>query len=206
MEWINTILDQAIAAIGQGNIAAMFALFLVVALTELGIPFPFILDATLVYASYQTGIISSEVALVFLVVFLGRQFGAGILYWLTRLLGNAFTHWLGKRFPTIPKRLTALETKIGNQAIWAITIARLSSLLTVASITSGVIRLRYYNLVIGVALSSLIFDGTLIIVGSGVGVFLPHLPPSVVVVSIIILLALGWGGHFLWTRYRRRPA
>jgi membrane protein DedA with SNARE-associated domain len=203
MEWISIILDQAMAAISQSNVAAMISLFFIVALTEMGVPFPFILDASLFVTSYQTGIISSQVALVFLVVFMGRQFGAAVVYWLTRWLGNAFTHWLGKRFPSVPRNLAKVEDTLGSQAIWAITIARLSSLLTVASVASGVCKLRYYNLATGVALSSLIFDGALILLGSGAGVFLPHMSPWVIVIGLIVLLSFGWGGHFLWVRRKR---
>jgi membrane protein DedA with SNARE-associated domain len=204
MEWIDAIINQAMAAIGQGDLAAMVSLFFIVALTEMGVPFPFILDAALVFSSYQTGIISAQVGEVFLIVFLGRQFGAAIIYWLTRLLGSAFIHWMERRFPSIPSKLATVESKLGKQAIWAIAIARLSSLLTVASIAAGVLRLRYYKLAMGVALSSLIFDGALIILGSGAGAFLPHLSPSAVVIGIIVVLALGWGGYFFWSKRRRR--
>jgi membrane protein DedA with SNARE-associated domain len=204
MEWIDAIIDQAMAAIGQGSLAAQVSLFFIVALTEMGVPFPFILDAALVFTSYQTGIISAQVGEVFLIVFLGRQFGAAIIYWLTRLLGSAFIHWMERRFPSIPGKLATLEAKLGKQAIWAIAIARLSSLLTVASIAAGVLRLRYYKLVLGVALSSLIFDGALIILGSGAGAFLPHLSPSALVIGIVVALALGWGGYFLWSKRERR--
>lgn len=204
MEWIDAILDQAMSAINQGDVAAVSALFFVVALTEAGIPFPFILDTVLFFTSYQTGIISAQVAQVFAVVFLGRQFGAGLLYWLTRLPGNAFIRWLGKRYPSVPHRLATVELKLGSQAVWAITIARLSGLLTVASVASGAIGLRYSRLVLGVALSSLIFDGALLLLGTGIGVFLPHLPPWTIVIGIIILLTIIWGMHFLVLRYKHR--
>lgn len=204
MEWIDTILSQAMNAINQGDIAATVALFFIVALTEAGIPFPFILDSVLFFTSYQTGIISAQVAVVFGVVFLGRQFGAGVLYWLTRLPGNAVIRWLGKRYPSIPNRLATVETKLGNQTIWAITIARLSGLLTVASVASGAIGLRYSRLVLGVTLSSLIFDGALLLLGSGIGVFLPHLPPWTIIIGIIVLLTIGWGIHFFVSRHKYR--
>src|SRR4030042_5770675 len=155
MEWIDTVLSQIMAAINQGNAPAMVALFFIVALTEIGIPFPFILDTALFLTSYHTGIISSQVALVFGVVFLGRQFGAGLLYWLTRLPGNAFINWLGKRYPSIANKLLTVEATLGSQAIWAISIARLTGLLTVASVASGAIGLPYYCLVLGVLFSSL---------------------------------------------------
>jgi membrane protein DedA with SNARE-associated domain len=204
MEWIDSILSQIMAAINQGHTPATVVLFFIVALTELGIPFPFILDSVLVYTSYDAGIISPQVGLVFLVVFMGRQFGAGLLYWLTRLFGNVFVNWLGRRYPSIPQKLATVESKLGNQAIWAITIARLTGLLTVASVASGAIGLRYYWLVLGVVLSSVIFDGALLLLGSGIAVFLPDLPPFAIVIGIIVVLALAWGIHFLVSRYRNR--
>lgn len=204
MEWIEAILDQVMNAISQGNIAALVILFFIVALTEIGIPFPFILDAALFFTSYQSGIISAQVGLVFLVVFLGRQFGAGLLYWLTRLPGNAFMNWLGRRFPAIPRGLTKIGTGLGKDAILAIAIARLSGLLTVASVATGVLGLRYHYLVLGVTLSAVIFDGVILLLGSGIGVFLPHLPPWVIVVGLIALLAIVWGGHLVWIRRKHR--
>jgi membrane protein DedA with SNARE-associated domain len=204
MEWIDAFFSQAMNAINQGNAAAMVALFFIVALTEMGIPFPFILDTALFFTSYQTGIFSPQVAVVFGVVFLGRQFGAGLLYWLTRLPGNAFINWLGKRYPSIPNKLATVETKLGNQAIWAITIARLTGLLTVASVASGAIGLRYHCLVLGVALSAAIFDGALLLLGSGMGVFLPHIKPWAIVVGIIVLMTIIWGVHFLIVRRKKR--
>lgn len=203
MEWIDA-LSQAVSAVNQGNIVALIALFFIVALTEMGVPFPFILDAALFFTSYESGIISGQVAMVFLVVFLGRQFGAGLLYWLTRLPGNVFLNWLGRRFPSIPRNLSKVETRLGKDAIIAIAIARLSGLLTVASVASGVIGLRYHYLVIGVTLSAVIFDGALLLLGSGAGMFMPHLPPWSIVIGLIVLLTLVWGGHFFWIRRKRR--
>jgi len=198
MELLDSIINQVMAALGQGSLAATVSLFFVVALTEMGVPFPFIMDATVIMTSFQNGILSPQVGQVFLVVFLGRQFGAAVLYWLTRLLGTPFIHWMQNRFPSVMNRLTSLETKFGNQAIWAVAIARLSSLLTVTAIACGALRLRYYKFVAGVALSSLIFDGALIIIGSGAGAFLPHSSPTIIVIAIIVLFALGWGGYYLF--------
>jgi membrane protein DedA with SNARE-associated domain len=197
MEWISEILSQAMNAISQGNITALVTLFFIVALTEMGVPFPFVLDAALFYTSYQNGIISEQVGLVFLVVFLGRQLGSSALYWLTRLPGNAVLKWLGRRFPPIYRGLTKIETGLGKDAILAIAVARLSGLLIVASIAAGVIGFRYYYLVLGVAISAIIFDSVLIILGSTAGVFFPDLPPWVVVIGIVVLLAVVWGVHFV---------
>jgi membrane protein DedA with SNARE-associated domain len=204
MEWFSEVLSQVMNAINQGNITALVALFFIVILTEMGIPFPFILDAALFFTSYESGIISGQVGTVFLVVFIGRQLGATALYWLTRLPGNAFINWLGRRFPSIPRGLTKIETRLGKDAILAIAIARLSGLLTVASVAAGAIGLRYYFLVLGVALSAVIFDGVLLLLGSGMGVFLPHLPPWAIVIGLIVLLAIAWGIHLIWVRRKPR--
>ena len=204
MEWINEVLSQIMTALNQGNLTALVALFFIVALTEMGIPFPFILEAALFATGYKSGIISSQVGIVFLVVFLGRQFGAGVVYWLTRLPGNAFIHWLGRRFPSVSRGLTRIETRLGKDAILAIAVARLGSLLTVASVAAGAIGLRYYYLVLGVALAAVIFDGALLLLASGVGTFLPDLPPWAIILGLIVLLVMVWGGHLTWVRFKRR--
>ena len=164
-DWLDQLFAVAMDAVNQGNTVAMITLFFIVTLTEIGIPFPFILDSILFFTSYSAGPISFSEMIVFSMVFLGRQFGSTVLYWLTRFLGNALINWIGKRFPRIPRNLERLENNLSSHAIMAVAIPRLTGLLTLVSIAGGTIRMRYSYFVLGVALSSLIFDGALIVLG-----------------------------------------
>jgi membrane protein DedA with SNARE-associated domain len=195
-EWLDQLFAVAMDAVNQGNAAAMATLFFIVALTEIGIPFPFILDSVLFFTSYSAGPLSVQVMLVFLMVFLGRQFGSTVVYWLTRLLGNALINWLGKRFPKVSGNLERLENNLSTHAVMAVTIPRLTGLLTLVSIASGAIRLRYYYFVLGVALSSFIFDGALIVLGyiTKQGFEYLGFTPSAwhVIVALVIVISLVW--------------
>ena len=204
MEWIDTILNQAMNAIGQSNITALVIILATVLLNEMAIPIPFIVDSALFLTSYQSGIISTQVGIIFLIVFLGRQCGSGLLYWISRRPGNAFLNWLGRRFPTVGQRLSKIETSLGKNAILVITIARLTGLLWIPSVAAGVLHLRYYYLALGIAISSLILDGLLLLLGSGIGTFLPNLRPWTIIAGLIVLLIIVWGA-FVWIRRRHRP-
>jgi membrane protein DedA with SNARE-associated domain len=164
MEWLNEALAAILAVLNQGNITALGALFLVTVLTEACIPFPFILDATLFLSAYQNGP-SLELMYTFAVIFLGRFAGASIVYWAARMLGDALISQLEKRFKKIKRTMMKIESRIASEAAFAIAIPRISGLMTLTSLASGAICLRYGHFLVGVILSSLIFDGALIIFG-----------------------------------------
>ncbi|HAV10359.1 MAG TPA: hypothetical protein DCX22_01915 [Dehalococcoidia bacterium] len=164
MEWLNQALTTVLAVLNQGNIPALGVLFLVTTLTEIGVPFPFILDATLFLSSYQNGP-SLEVLNTFAVIFLGRFVGASVVYWAARVLGDALINMLEKRFKSIKGAMAKLQSSIKSEAAFAIAIPRISGLMTLTSLASGAISLRYGHFLIGVILSSVIFDGALMVFG-----------------------------------------
>jgi membrane protein DedA with SNARE-associated domain len=165
LEWINQLISMAMGAISQGSPVAVITLFLVVALTECGIPFPFILDSVLFFTSYQAAASPWHVVFVMLIVFLGRQCGAALIYWLTRIAGNAVIYWFGKRYKYLKHNWAKLTLKLSSHAPMAIAVVRVSGFMTLASLVSGTMKIRYPSFVLGVALSALIFDGALILLG-----------------------------------------
>ena len=195
-DWLDQLFAIAMDAVSQRNAAAMITLFFVVALTEIGIPFPFILDSVLFFTSYSAGPLSFQLLMVFLMVFLGRQCGSAVLYWLIRSLGNPLINWIGKRFPKVPSNLEKLENNLSGHAIMAVTIPRLTGLLTLVSMASGAIRLRYSYFFLGVALSSVIFDGALILLGyiTRQGFAYLGFAPSAwhVIVALVVVISLVW--------------
>jgi membrane protein DedA with SNARE-associated domain len=205
-EWLDQLIQGAMMAINQSSPYAMVFLFLVVALTELGIPFPFILDSVLFLSSYQSGMSLLQILFIIFIVFLGRQFGAAIIYWLTRLLGNAFIYWLGKRSPSIKNNWGRIVEQISTQAPMAIALTRVTGLLTLASVVSGAIGVRYTSFVLGVTLSAVIFDGSLVILGllTKYGFQLLGFTPSTwhVVIGVIIVTAGVMVGIQYFTRKR----
>ena len=148
-DWLGELFSIAMTAVYQGNAAAMVSLLSLVALTEAGIPLPFILDSVLFFTSYKNGPLSIQVLIVLLTVFLGRQFGANVIYWLTRFLGNAFISWLGKRYRSLQNNLDRLETRLSSHAVPAVIVTRLTGLLTLASVASGAVCMRYHYFIVG---------------------------------------------------------
>jgi membrane protein DedA with SNARE-associated domain len=194
---IDQLINTAMTAITQGSPIAIATLFLVVALTEAGIPFPFVLDTVLFFAAYQTGVNPLHILFVLVIVFLGRQFGAGIIYWLTRLLGNAVIYWFGKRFRHLRQNWETLTEKLSSRAPMAIAVTRVTGLMTLASVFSGAMRIQYISFFVGVTLSSAIFDGSLIILGliTKYGFQVLGFTPSYwhVIIGLIVIMSIVMG-------------
>ena len=160
--WLEEIAGLALAAVNEGNIAALCSLFLITGLTEIGIPFPYIVDTVLFVSSYQARTLTPQLGVVVLVVFLGRHFGSSVIYWFTRILGNALISWMSRRFPRFHRRYDRVTYRIHRRAVLGIAITRLMQLLTLASVASGAIKVRYHHFLLGVTMSAIIFDGALI--------------------------------------------
>ena len=207
MAWFNELVAIAMDAVSQSSLGAVVALFFVAALTEVGVPFPFVIDGVLFVTSYQNGLVSDQLLRVILALVLGREVGAAIIYLLSRFLGNAFINWLGKRFPKLCDRMIWLNTWLGSRAPLAVAIARLTpGLLTPSSVAAGCIGIRYYYFALGVILASIIADGALIVFGFVTmhGLRFLGLAPSawqvvgVLVAAVVLILVVRW---FWWRRH-----
>ncbi len=205
LEFFNELTKYALEAFNQGNPIALLSLFFISALTEIGVPFPFILDTVLVFAGFQTG--PAQIGLIMLSLLLGRVIGASLIYWLTRIVGRVFVSWVSKRFPFLQRRMDWLTAKLSHNAPTAVAVARLTpGLLTPSTVAAGVIRLRYWHLVLGIAISSVIADGILLILGFGTGHGLERLgirPIWFVVIALVLVIGLGWAIRRYFSR--RKP-
>jgi membrane protein DedA with SNARE-associated domain len=211
MDWFNSLLVIAANAVAQHSFEAMVALFLIAALTEIGVPFPFIIDGALFVTSFENGLISFQVLFVILALTLGRIAGGSVIFWLSRFVGVAFINWLGRRLPKlkITERMEWLNTKLRRRAPLAVTVARLTpGLLTASSVATGYCGMRYYQFVLGIILASIIADGALVIIGFATkyGLTFFGLTPSVweVVAALVVLIVLAWFIRWLWIRNRAR--
>ena len=207
ISWFNDLVALAMNTVNQGDTRALLALFFMSALTEMGFPFPFIVDSVLIVTGYQNGLWSLSVARIVIALLAGRQLGAAVIYWLSRFLGNRFINWLGKRFPKLLSGMVWLNTKLSRRAPLAVAIARLTpGLLTSSSVAAGCIRMRYYHFVLGIVLASVIADGSLITFGLATGyglkVFGFNPAPWMLVVVAVVIIALIWLVRWLWLRRR----
>jgi membrane protein DedA with SNARE-associated domain len=166
MEWFKDLINLGTQAVSESSWAGLLAMFLVAALTEIGLPFPFVIDGVLFLTSYQNGLISFPVLWIILALTIGREVGAAIIYWLSRMVGAAFTNWLARRFPKWHERLNWLCSRFQRRAVLAVAIARLTpGLLTPSTVAAGCARAKYISLVFGIILASLVADGILVIIG-----------------------------------------
>ena len=199
---MSDLVPRAMEAVGQGDVASLGALFLLVSLTEIGVPFPLVLDSILFLLGFQLGIWWWRAVLVILVLLLAREFGATTVYWLSHYVGNPLITWLGYRLPWLraaavrltekrriqgslgvvlsrlrtPAPMTASISHFGMRVSMMIAVARLTpGMLTATSIASGTIRLRYPYFAIGIGLASLFVDTAIITLGFITGYWLLRL-------------------------------
>jgi membrane protein DedA with SNARE-associated domain len=170
VEWIQSFLPQIDQAFNAGNPSGLLILCALAIVADIGIPIPFVLDTILILRAYDLFSRNSSdlLPLLWMVValFVGRQIGSAILYFLARLMGKVFLSWLQRHFPSIGNRLDSFKYRLNAWAPLAICTARLTpGLLQITSVCAGAIRLKYIQLITGITASSLIYDGLLILLG-----------------------------------------
>jgi membrane protein DedA with SNARE-associated domain len=166
VENLLSFLTQMEAAFSTGNPSGLLILCLLAVIADIGIPIPFVLDSILILTAYNSGPLSKQALLIVATLFVGRHIGSAILYLLSRLLGKVFISWLQRHFPSIGNRLEGFKSRLNHWAPLAVATARLTpGLLQITSVAAGAIRLRYSFFAAGISLSSLIYDGILILLG-----------------------------------------
>jgi membrane protein DedA with SNARE-associated domain len=167
IDWINAALATLAASITVDNPAGLAAIFFIAVSCDIGVPFPFVLDTILFFTTYKIGAFSWPVLLIILMLWGGRLLGTGIIYWVSRLLGTRFVDWVGKRSKFLRRNFEQFQNRLGRWTIPVIVVARLTpGLMQVSSVAAGTVRIRYYKLVLAIVFSSIIYDGTLISLGT----------------------------------------
>ena len=150
------------------NLLSLSILFFLALITDIGIPVPFFLDTVLLLTAYKVLINPDHnwipVILILIMLFIGRQAGSGILYFISRHLGHRFLKRVINKFPSLGDGLESLKTRLHHWAPLAVTSGRLTpGLLQITSIASGTIHLRYSYFAAGIAMASLIYDGLIVL-------------------------------------------
>jgi membrane protein DedA with SNARE-associated domain len=167
IEWINAALSNLAACISVDNPSGLAAIFFITVSCDIGIPFPFVLDTILFFTTYKIGALSLPVLLIILMLLGGRLLGTGIIYWLSRLLGPRFVNWVGRRSKFLQRNFERFQNRLDRWPILVITGARLTlGLMQVSSVAAGTLRIPYYQVVLAIVLSSMVYDGILIILGT----------------------------------------
>lgn len=165
--WINGALSTLAASISVDNLAGLAAIFFIAMSCDIGIPFPFVLDTIVFFTTYKVGPLSWPVLLVVVMLFGGSLLGTSIIYWVSRLLGTRFVDWIGRRSKFLRRNLEQFQNRLGRWTIPVIVAARLTpGLMQVSSVAAGTLRIPYYQLVLASVFSFIIYDGTLIVLGT----------------------------------------
>ena len=164
--WIVDIFSALLTTIYEGDFRALVALFLVSSLTEVGMPFPFVIDGILVVTSFEKGLLSASVGRLLVALLAGRLLGSAVIYVAGSVLGKAFVGLVGRRFPALARGFSRVIERIRCDSAVSVCIARLTpGLLTGSSVACGIGRVSYRKFAFGVVLSSLVADGVLVGLG-----------------------------------------
>ena len=167
IEWINGALATLAASINVTNPGGLAVIFFLAMSADMGVPFPFALDTIVFFTTYKMGALSLPVLLVLMMLLGGSLLGTSIIYWVSRLLGTRFLNWVGKRSKFLRRNLDHFQNRLGRWTIPVIVAARLTpGLMQVSSMVAGTVRIRYYQLVLSVVFSFIVYDGTLILLGT----------------------------------------
>ncbi|MDH4367066.1 MAG: VTT domain-containing protein [Dehalococcoidia bacterium] len=167
IEWINAALAGLAASISVDNPAGLVAIFFITVSCDIGIPFPFVLDTIVFFTTYKTGALSWPVLLVLLMLLGGSLLGTSIIYWVSRLLGPRFMEWVGKRSKFLRRNFEQFQNRLGRWTIPVIVAARLTpGLMQVSSVAAGTMRIPYYQMVLSIVFSFIVYDGTLVVLGT----------------------------------------
>jgi membrane protein DedA with SNARE-associated domain len=182
----------------SSNISGLLILFSLAVITDIGIPVPFVLDTILLFTAFGVWTTNNPqpVLLIVCALFLGRQVGSAILYFISRLLGGVFIKWLKRHVPVVGNSLDSFKVRLKHWAPLVVTTGRLTpGLLQVTSVAAGAVRLHYPQFALGIALSSLIYDGILVLLGF----IAAHTPLSHdpnfslwLVITMIVIVSILW--------------
>jgi len=207
IDWINAALATLAASISVDNPAGLAVIFLIAASCDIGIPFPFVLDTIVFFTVYKLGALSWPVLLVLVMLLGGSMLGTSILYWVSRLLGPRFVDWVGRRSKFLRRNLEQFQNRLGKWRIPVIVAARLTpGLMQVSSVAAGTTRIPYYQMVLSIVFSFIVYDGTLVALGTIARLGLRDVGPQYsawIVIGFVGIMSIIFAAVYL-TRRRAR--
>jgi len=206
--WLHELLSSLSYSVGLHNPGGLAILFLLGVFFDIGVPLFFSIETFLLFATFYVGPLSSQVFFIMLMLLLGRQTGASIFYWLSRLLGQRFLNWLNRHLPWITSGERKLKERISHNTVWVVVVVRLTpGLLQLPSLITGSMHLKYRSFAFGVVISSLVYDFGVILFGFAGRTFLGDKPERLTeyfFVSFIALIVLVWLIFFILQRRNSR--
>jgi membrane-associated protein len=195
MSW-ESLLSQAVNITSTFNLKLALILYFLCAIGEVGFALPYILETIWLLAGFQLaqGQISvQEVFYFWLIAQAGRQTGSLALYY-SGILGMIPLKKLYYRYiqPRLPKKQLispSIMKYLTNPSPFSIAIARLLGLRIPMALTMS-LKHKLSHLVLGVLLSSIIWDGIYLIVGRVVGATVVPKPLNMLIYSLAGLTGL----------------
>jgi membrane protein DedA with SNARE-associated domain len=208
ISWLNGALATLAASISVDNPAGLAAIFFITISCDIGIPFPFVLDTIVFFTTYELGALSWPVLLVLMMLLGGSLLGTSIIYWVSRLLGTRFVDWVGKRSKFLRRNFEQFQNRLGRWTIPVIVAARLTpGLMQVSSVAAGTTRVPYYQMVLAIVFSFIVYDGTLIALGTLARLGLRDVGPEysawIVIGFVAIMAAVFIAIHLIRRRLNR---
>ena len=202
-----TAFQDVFSLIGASSPNVALLLAAICALGELTVSIPYLLESIWLLSGYELakGLLSPvSLGFFWLSAQLGRQTGAFILFYLSRHGSVSIRKYFQKRFTVDLSRRSSIVSRIvsGFNRLTPLSVAagRLFYLrvpLTMALGASG----RFRTLVIGIILSSLVFDGIYILLGSTTGV--TRLEPAKALLYFLVGLTILYASGLIISRIRR---
>lgn len=187
-------IKEILAGLGSGDPLSWFLVTLLLIFNEVGLPLPIVYESILLYAGY--GLAQNNPGYLAVAAFgsLGSGLGASLLFFLFFLLGSPILK--SKFFKNHAGKIKALKRELLKREILTVALGRLTpGLLSLTSLTAGILRLNYFKFILGVLLSNLVWAFILITAGFVVGRLYPSgssLEGATQKVSLILgLTALG---------------
>jgi membrane-associated protein len=197
---LEAIVQQVFNLAGTFNPTLVIFLFLICAIGEFGVSVPYLLETVWLVSGYNLGngtLSFLDLVLLWLVAQLGRQLGGTMLYYLGRFgsmpLMKLYHRYFGASLSgklsgnnTMPFKLFR---RINFLSPFSIALGRLVGLRIPLTLTLAVKR-QLKTLLLGIVLSSLVWDGMYIFLGAVVGAKAALNPVQMILCSLIGLTIL----------------
>jgi membrane protein DedA with SNARE-associated domain len=201
MDW-QGLLSQAVDITSTFNLKLALILYFLCAIGEVAVPLPYILETVWLLAGYQLTqkqMTIQEVLYLWLIAQAGRQTGSIVLYYSSMLgmmpLKKLYNKYVRPRLPKKQFISPSIMKHLTNPSPFSIAIARLLGLRIPMALTMSLKR-KLSHLILGVLLSSVIWDGIYLLIGATVGKTMVPKPLNMLIYSIagltgLYLLTLG---------------
>jgi hypothetical protein len=206
VEYLESFLSQILNILGTFSPQIVVILFLICFVGEgLGFTIPALLETVWLTTGYQLSRGGSPfyyVLALLLTAQAGRQFGSLLFFYLSRLTSGPLlrlTDYLHLRRAV--NKSSELIHRVNLLSPYSVAMGRLMGLRVPLTLVLGANRKMKVN-ALGILISSLVFDGTYVILGAIVGTT-PVISPYYIVLFFIAGVALMWGLTFLLKRSGR---